>query len=100
MKIRRGTTPTVTVEIPEEINLLTEGVVTIKQFDKTIERTLEDMDYKAHVFSFVLSQDETLGLSSLQAAQIQIRLKDENGTAFASQIEKITVLPVDKEGVI
>lgn len=101
-EIRRGTTPTIEVEIPEEIDLASAKPIflTISQNDcDLIEKDEKSGTIEGQKISFVLDQTETLRLSTKATAKIQIRL-GVGSKKFGSQIEGLKVLDVLKEGEI
>lgn len=102
MEIRRGTTPTICIEIPDEIDTskITAAYVTLNQDGTELEKNIEDLTITDQVLSFVLTQDETLEFNSLINGWVQIRIKLSNGTALASQKETLKILPIIKEGTI
>lgn len=102
MEIRRGTTPTICIEIPEEIDAskITAAYVTLNQDGTELEKNIEDLTITEQVLSFDLTQEETLNFNSLINGWIQIRLKLKNETAVASQKEVLKILPIIKEGAI
>lgn len=106
MIIRRGTTPTIDILIPEYINWSDVNVawVYIWQGSVKIDKSLEDIDASAFpVIRITLTQEDTLSLTPVigpDGARIQVRLLMNDGTALASQRGNIVVTDVDKDGVI
>lgn len=110
--MRRGTTPTLTFTLPYDI-AISALYITFVQGDKTIlEKTIDDVTIDGNKITLSLTQDDTLlfeaPLSQPQPpfskmpdiVLIQLRLRDENGNAVASQIIKTTVDAILKDGVI
>ena len=103
MEIRRGTTATIEILIPDDINVAeAEAIyVTVGQNDiPVIERNIEQLMIEDQTVRANLTQEETLALNHKINASIQIRLKLANGGAFASQKKTVDVKDVIKEGVI
>lgn len=103
MEIRRGTTATIEIIIPDDINVAEAETmyVTVGQSDiPVIERSIEQLMIEGQTVRANLTQEETLSLNHKINASIQIRLKLANGGAFASQKKTVDVKDVIKEGVI
>lgn len=103
MEIRRGTTATIEIIIPDDINVAEAEAmyVTVGQNDiPVIERSIEQLMIEGQTVRANLTQEETLALNHKINASIQIRLKLANGGAFASQKKTVDVKDVIKEGVI
>ncbi|MBQ0113533.1 MAG: hypothetical protein KBT03_10415 [Bacteroidales bacterium] len=103
MEIRRGTTATIEIIIPDDINVAEAETmyVTVGQSDiPVIERSIEQLMIEGQTVRANLTQEETLALNHKINASIQIRLKLANGGAFASQKKTVDVKDVIKEGVI
>lgn len=98
----RGTTPTVVMTLPEDIDLsgatvayLSFGQNGSDVFDLPIDRlTLVD-----NVCTATLTQAETLQLQSGTKTQIQLRWKD-GSTAYGTNIVKVLTNAILKEGQI
>lgn len=103
MEIRRGTTATIEIIIPDDINVAEAETmyVTVGQSDiPVIERSIEQLMIEGQTVRANLTQEETLALNHKINASIQIRLKLANGGAFASQKKTVDVKDVIKEGII
>jgi len=98
----RGTTPTVTLTLPEDVDLSGASVAYLSfgqggadLFDVPIDRlTLND-----NVCSATLTQNETLSLASGTKTQIQLRWKD-GGVAYGTKIVSVPTDAILKEGTI
>ena len=104
MKITRGTTPTIVINVKSELDLhnITVIWVYITQGKRVvIDKQLNDVefDYENRKITMKLSQDDTLGLK-VDEAIFQIRLLLADGTALATKASKISVEDVYKGGVI
>lgn len=99
----RGTTPTLYLELETEIDLsdVVEMWVTFKSPTVEITKTLNEVafDSETNVITVVLSQDETLQLYNGKA-DVQVRLRTEDGLAYATDIVDVEIGRILKEGVI
>lgn len=108
--IRRGTTPTHTFTLPVKSEDVEAIYVTYAQFETAVvELSGDDVsltDVKdaesdsGSVASITLSQTDTLLFNGGASAQVQVRFKSNDGTAFASQKIKIIIEDVIKDGAI
>lgn len=99
--IRRGSTPTLIFKSPISLDDLIEVFVTCKQFNKTIiEKNIDDVVFEDQKIKVRLEQTDTLALSTLCNAAINVRGKYRDGTCPVSQIFYVPVGEVGKEGVI
>lgn len=96
----RGTTPTIvlTVKGLSEIEI-SKIYLTIKQYDKVIEKTLPDMQIDGDVISVTLTQKETLELEA-KNINIQLRILSKSKTAYATKVLSMPVNDVLKDGEI
>lgn len=97
----RGTTPTLQFVLPFEANIIDVLDIAFAQqlqpyvpAQIVLDKSLSDCTIDGNTVSLVLSQEDTLALSSAQDVEIQLRILS-NGSALASQI--ITV-PVGRIG--
>ena len=102
----RGTTPTHIFKTNAD---LSEGVselyITYEQGTTVVEKTLSDctIDTEDGVSSITvtLTQNETLSFAdSGYVADVQIRVKFNDGTALASNILRVPISKILKDGVI
>lgn len=103
MELRRGTTPTIEIGIPEDINVADSQAlfITISQNKMPIiDKSLADVLINDNKVTVDLSQEETLRLTAKTNATVQIRFVLSTGRAFASQIKKVEVDDILKEGKI
>lgn len=108
--IKRGTTPTHTFTLPVKSKDVEAIYVTYAQFETAVvELSGDDVsltDVKdaesdsGSVASITLSQTDTLLFNGGASAEVQVRFKSNDGTAFASQKIKIIIEDVVKDGVI
>lgn len=104
MQLTRGTTPTITINVKNEIDLsaITSIWVYISQKNKVVvDKELTDVtiDAEHRVITVRLEQDDTLALKAGEAL-FQIRLLMSDTTALATTAQKITIIEVYKDGVI
>lgn len=105
----RGTTPTHTFTLPNDLKALTISAlyITYAQYGKTVlEKTLEDVKITDGVIACTLTQADTLAFKAVDQycgcdkVAIQVRMKTSDGTAMASDIMRIPVQDVLKDGEI
>lgn len=101
--MRRGTTPTININVTGETFAGATLYVTIEQGALEITKTNDDLtvtvDGNNSVVSVFLTQEETLQFVQGNA-RIQIRWITSDGTAKASPIKNIIINPILLEGVI
>lgn len=95
----RGTTPTLTFELPFAADEIDEGYITIAQrgrpnMDIPISRCTAD----GNVLTLTLTQEETLQLRAA-LAEIQLRIKMA-GRVLASEMITVDIGQILKEGLI
>lgn len=99
----RGTTPTHSFTLPDELNgvELAALYITYRQDGKTvIEKDRSSISIEDGVASVRLTQEETLLFSDRWKCYIQVRLRTAAGDALVSNVVDIPVYDVLKEGVI
>lgn len=104
MQLIRGTTPTIVINIKDDIDLslITEIWVYISQQNKVqVDKKLEDIsfDYDNKQISLKLTQQDTLNLKAGNAL-FQIRMLLKDGTALATGGSQITINEIYKTGII
>ena len=100
--IRRGTTPTIQVVLPDELDMstiVTAWIYINQNGEVIVDRSNDTIEIEDNTLSITLTQEETLALSD-GFAFIQVRLLDTDGVALASQENRVHVLPIYKEGEI
>ena len=102
--MRRGTTPTIVINVIGETFQGSKLYVTLEQKEHELTKTGEDVvvtvtGENTSTVAVYLTQQETLAFSS-GPASVQIRWIDSGGTAQASPIKKIDVDPILLEGEI
>ncbi len=103
--MRRGTTPTISINATGETFVGSRVFVTIAQGKLLITKTgaqvgiTPDIDHNSSVVTVSLTQEETLSLDKGEA-RIQIRWITSNGHAAASPIKTVNIAPILMDGVI
>ena len=99
----RGTTPTLLLKLSTTVSLenLAELWVTFKDQTTEITKTLSDVtiDDAEKTITVRLSQQDTLSLSE-HSCNVQARFKTQQGDAYATDISRVDVGMILKEGVI
>lgn len=97
----RGTTPTLTFDIPLETTLIDALYITFAQGgENVVEKTIDDVILDEKSIVLKLSQVETLRFLNNTITEIQIRLKTLSGEALASEIILIPTERILKDGEI
>ena len=100
--MRRGTTPTHKFKVPIDLTSAEVIYMTYKQpgGERLIEKETQDMQISEKEILIDLTQADTLALSTIGEVEIQCRARYPDGKAVASQIIKVPVKKILKEGVI
>lgn len=105
----RGTTPTHTFTLPDDLKTATLSAVyiTYAQRGKTVlEKTLSDVTINDGVIICTLTQADTLKFEVLDQhcgcdkVDVQVRLKTSDGVAMASDIMPVPIRDILKDGEI
>lgn len=99
----RGTTPKLEFILPFDTSLIAEMYITITQNGITaLEKTLPDCNCSGTSVSLTLTQEDTLRLQQQPRSQgeMQLRVRTTAGEALASDIMRVYVGRILKEGVI
>lgn len=99
----RGTTPTLEFTMPFDTSLIAELYITITQNNATaLEKTLSDCNCNDTSVSLTLTQEDTLRLEQkpYSDSEMQIRVQTVAGEVLASNIMRIYVGRILKDGVI
>lgn len=102
----RGTTPTITFSVNSTLDLttITDVYITMtsKHGDKVREFTIDDVTVDAVESKIYLSltQEDTLYFEGGKTVRIQLRLKDADGNAYASNIIENRFDDILKDGEI
>ena len=96
----RGTTPTLTFNLPFDTSVVKSAYLTIRCLGEEIEKSITDSELGETSISFTLTQEETLKLPKSRRAKIQLRILTKGGDALATTIYEVEVADVLKEGLI
>lgn len=99
--MKRGTTPQLKFILPFKVEEVETGFITLVQFGETIaEKSWAECAKEDTAVVATLTQEETLKLKDNFYTEIQVRVKTVGGLALASDIFKLPVDKILKEGVI
>lgn len=97
----RGSTPLQEFVFEFDIAQFVEDLlVTYKQDDIVFEKALKDGDVNGNIFSFSLTQEETLSLDANMSVYIQAKVKTKNGQVLVSDIISKSVNEVLNDKVL
>lgn len=97
----RGTNPIIEMELNCDTSLIEVMYVTFKQGNGVVfEKEASACTFDGTKASVQLTQEETLLLKAGVPLLVQVRVKLTDGRVMASEIERLNVLDVFKEGVI
>lgn len=98
--MRRGTTPTLTFNMPFDSTGVENIYITFVQGrEMVLEKTLADVVWNEKAIELELTQEETLNFKT-GMIEIQLRVKFEDGTVMASDLIYTTAKAILKEGAI
>lgn len=89
--MRKGTTPTLTFQLPIEVAELANAKVTLCQGDVRLEKKLCDCESTNDSITVKLTQEETFLFDCNSHIKVQLRVVTVNGDALASDIFTIFV---------
>lgn len=99
--MKRGTTPQLQFILPFDVSEVQTGFITMVQSGKEIaEKSWDECSKHDKCVIATLNQEETMNLKDGLYAEIQVRVKTKSGLALASDIFKLPVDRILKEGVI
>lgn len=99
--MRRGTTPTLTFNLPFNVEEIRYCEIYFSQNDNlVIEKTMEDCVLEDNKLRVTLSQADTLLFDEDEKAEVQIRFVFTNGTVDATEVIKDKVKKILKDGEI
>lgn len=96
----RGTTPTLTFNLPFDTSIIKSAYITVRCNEIEIEKGLESCVLTGKKIQTKLTQEETLSLPKNKEAKIQLRVLTVDDDALATDIYIKPVLEILKEGVI
>lgn len=99
--MRRGTTPTLKIKVKGiDVTQLKSAYITIRQGRKELTKTNDDIEIQdGNIISVLLSQEDTLKFLGGHI-DIQLRAVTCNEVAVASDIKRVPIGRILKEGVI
>lgn len=102
----RGTTPTLTFELPFDTSLInslsiafSQTTTAYKPSQLALEKTHEDVQMNGSTVTLKLTQEDTLELDAAHDVEIQLRVLCGE-TAMASQIISVPVRRILRDGVL
>lgn len=97
----RGTTPTITFNLPFDVSEIRNCEVYFAQNDELlVTKEIEDCVLDGRTLSVTLSQEDTLAFDDDAKLEMQIRFVFTNGTVDATQIVKGKIGRILKDGEI
>lgn len=101
----RGTTPTISFNLPFDVSNLAVYYITVSQiFGRSKKQVLdfdaEDCSSSGRRIEVELSQEDTLALTEENPVLVQLRARSTEGKAYASKEFRTTVDGILKDGVI
>lgn len=97
----RGTTPTITFNLPFDVSTIRNCEVYFAQNDELlVTKAIEDCVLEDRTLSVTLSQEDTLAFDDDAKLEMQIRFVFTNGTVDATQIVKGKIGRILKDGEI
>ena len=98
--MRRGTNPIIKLEVNIDTTLIEDVYVTFKQNEIEVEKVMSDCTLDTGFIKTQLTQEETLSFKYGEPVQCQARIKMTDGTVCATNINKLVVYDILKDGVI
>ena len=98
----RGTTPTVTLTLPEEVDLSTATVAYMSFGQNGVDKfdiAIANLVLADNTATATLTQAQTLQLEAGRMTQIQLRWLDD-GVAYGTKIVQVPTDAIIKDGVI
>ncbi len=97
----RGTTPTLKFTLPFEVSTIEDAWITLAQGgSEVLTKTLADCNASEKTLTVMLTQEETLKLTSANKTEIQLRVRTGDGKALASKVFTESTQRILKDGVI
>lgn len=90
--MRRGTTPTLLINVNTDMNMIERWYITVKQDDVSITKTNDDLKITGQTIEMRFTQRETMMFRSGEA-EIQIRAITIEGDRVAGEIQRF---PMDR----
>lgn len=100
-QMTRGTTPKLKFTIPFRTDLIEVGYVTFNQYGKTVlEKDNSTWNMTGYEVAIDLTQKETLLFGDDEPVEIQVAIRQEDGTVFRSMIAKSHISRILKDAEI
>lgn len=96
----RGTTPTLTFNLPFSASIIKSAFITLKSYGVEIEKSINDCKLSGESITTTLSQEETLMLTADKRVKVQLRVLTVEDVAMATPIYTVMTEDILKEGVI
>lgn len=104
----RGTTPNIVIKVNSDIDLSTMSQIWVtfksKSAEKNYDITKIEVNVEEKTIGVIMSQSDTLSfqadINQANRIEVQLRLLDNEGIAYASSITSIPLYRILKEGVI
>ena len=104
----RGTTPNIVIKVNSDIDLSTMEQIWVtfksKSAEKNYDITKLEINTEEKTIGVIMSQNDTLAfqadVNQANRVEVQLRLLDDSGIAYASSITSIPLYRILKEGVI
>ena len=100
----KGTTPKLQFKLPIGTYLITAAEVMLQYVDNfkkiTIVKNLDECEVGTNTITATLTQEETLALPAPSTAFVQLRIVTNDGSVLATEVQKVAVKTLLKEGVI
>lgn len=97
----RGTTPTLNFGIPFNTELIDAVYITFCQEGRTVlEKDINSIEMSNKELTVRLSQQDTLSFNDNSYVELQIRIKNRDGSAYSSKIIVVSVERILKDGEI
>lgn len=100
----KGTTPKLQFKLPIDTSTIIAAEVMLQYVDNhkeiTIVKKLDECEVGANTITATLTQEETLALPAPATALVQLRVMTNDGTVLATDVQKVFIKTLLKEGVI
>lgn len=99
----RGTTPVVTLTLPDDVDFSTVSVMYMsfgQGGTDLFDIDLDELTIDDNTVTAILTQAQTLLLDATQKTQIQLRWRNMDGSAYGTYIVKVSTEAIIKDGVI
>ena len=87
----QGTTPEFSFTLPFNVDEIESLLITFRQFDEVLDFTENDVEVADNIIFIKLTQEQTSKFDSHFKCKIQIRVKLQDNSVVASQIENVDI---------